>query len=259
MGVFSFLSKKSQDSAGDTDVPVRPRRSRAAKSQDEEPIDPMLPEKKRARRRLIGATALVLAAIIGLPMVFDSEPKPLADDINIQIPPRDKAEGAALNPLPLPPEPAHTEPSPVARKADADLPPVRIDQVADSAPAPAQSADKPSEKLAEKPADKPVAKAADKPAEKHAEKHSEKHSEKHADKDKGRFIVQVAAVASKAKAEELQNRLKKAGLKAYSQKVSTKDGERYRVRIGPLGSRDEADKIRARLGKMGLSGTVQPA
>lgn len=252
MGVFSFLSKKSQDSAGDADVPVRPRRSRA-KSQDEEPIDPMLPEKKRARRRLIGATALVLAAIIGLPMVFDSEPKPLADDINIQIPPRDKTQGAALSPMPLPPEPAHPEPSHVAKKADADVPPVRVDQVADTAPA--QSAEKP----AAKPAEKGAEKTADKPVAKTAEKHTEKHAEKHADKDKGRFIVQVAAVASKAKAEELQNRLKKAGLKAYSQKVSTKDGERFRVRIGPPASRDEADKIRARLGKMGLSGTLQPA
>lgn len=246
MGVFSFLSKKSQDSAGDADVPVRPRRSRAAKAQDEEPIDPMLPEKKRARRRLIGATALVLAAIIGLPMVFDSEPKPLADDINIQIPPRDKAEGTALNPMPLPPGPEHAEPAAAVNKAEADLSPVRVDQVAETPTASVQSADK--------PADKPVEKA----TEKATEKTVAKTADKPADKGKSRFIVQVAAVTSKAKADELQNRLKKAGLKAYSQKVGTKDGERFRVRIGPFGSRDEADKVRARLGKMGLSGTVQP-
>lgn len=47
-------------------------------------------QKKRARRRLIGAIALVLAAVIGLPMILDSEPKPLADDIAIQIPSKDK-------------------------------------------------------------------------------------------------------------------------------------------------------------------------
>lgn len=256
MGVFSFLSKKSQDSASDADVPVRPRRSRAAKSQDEEPIDPMLPEKKRARRRLIGATALVLAAIIGLPMVFDSEPKPLADDINIQIPPRYKAQGEASNAMPLSPEPAYaeaapTEPAPPIKKVHAEPAPARVDQVAEAtsaATAPAAPAAKPA-------ADKP----AEKHADKHAEKHPDKHSDKHADKDKGRYVVQVAAVSSKAKAEELQNRLKKAGLKAYSQKVVTKDGERFRIRVGPVAGRDEADKIRARLGKMGLSGTVQPA
>jgi DedD protein len=65
------------------------RQSKAARK--EKPEDPALPEKKRARRRLIGALALVLAAIIGLPMLLDSEPKPLADDINIQIPSKDKS------------------------------------------------------------------------------------------------------------------------------------------------------------------------
>ena len=48
--------------------------------------DAALPEKKRARRRLIGAVALVLAAVIGLPMVFDSEPNTSAPKIAIEIP-----------------------------------------------------------------------------------------------------------------------------------------------------------------------------
>lgn len=53
--------------------------------------DALLPEKKRARRRLVGAIALALAAAVGLPMLLDSEPKPLAGDIAIQIPSKDKA------------------------------------------------------------------------------------------------------------------------------------------------------------------------
>jgi DedD protein len=63
--------------------------------------DPLLPEKKRARRRLVGAIALALAAAVGLPMLLDSQPKPLAGDIAIQIPSKDKAA-----PLPAPSEPA---------------------------------------------------------------------------------------------------------------------------------------------------------
>ncbi len=63
--------------------------------------DPLLPEKKRARRRLVGAIALALAAAVGLPMLLDSEPKPLAGDIAIQIPSKDKAA-----PLPVPGAPA---------------------------------------------------------------------------------------------------------------------------------------------------------
>jgi DedD protein len=72
--------------------------------------DPMLPEKKRARRRLVGAIALALAAAVGLPMLLDSEPKQLAGDIAIQIPSKDKAA-----PLPAPAAPA---PAPATEDKD---------------------------------------------------------------------------------------------------------------------------------------------
>ncbi|HEY4374680.1 MAG TPA: SPOR domain-containing protein [Burkholderiales bacterium] len=42
--------------------------------------------KRRARRRLIGAIALVLLAVVVLPMIFDAEQKPLDQDVSIQIP-----------------------------------------------------------------------------------------------------------------------------------------------------------------------------
>jgi DedD protein len=54
-------------------------------------LDPTLPEKQRARRRLVGALALVAAAVIILPMVLDSHPKPVTDDISIDIPTRPAA------------------------------------------------------------------------------------------------------------------------------------------------------------------------
>ncbi len=42
--------------------------------------------KKRARRRLIGAIALVTVVVVLLPMFLDSEPRPLNQEISIQIP-----------------------------------------------------------------------------------------------------------------------------------------------------------------------------
>ncbi|MGB3431773.1 MAG: SPOR domain-containing protein, partial [Achromobacter sp.] len=42
----------------------------------------------RARRRLAGAIALVLAAVIILPMVLDSQPTPVDDNIPIRVPER---------------------------------------------------------------------------------------------------------------------------------------------------------------------------
>ncbi|MBC7499961.1 MAG: SPOR domain-containing protein, partial [Herminiimonas sp.] len=103
MSLFSFLRKNKHEPTADDSafysraeedsdaVRGRGRRKNSKQANAEnQPVDPVLPEKKRARRRLVGAVALVLAVIIGLPMVLDSEPKPLADDIAIQIPSKDK-------------------------------------------------------------------------------------------------------------------------------------------------------------------------
>src|SRR5471032_1417761 len=107
MGLFSKLGKNKQEAAGqDSGYYSRddqaanerarskrassadaPRRSRANREDD----DPVLPEKKRARRRLVGAIALALLVAVGLPMLLDSEPKPLSTDIDIRIPSKDKA------------------------------------------------------------------------------------------------------------------------------------------------------------------------
>jgi DedD protein len=58
---------------------------------------------------------------------------------------------------------------------------------------------------------------------------------------------------------ELQGKLKSAGIKSYTQKVATQTGERIRIRVGPFASKEEADKMRAKLGKIGLNGTLVPA
>src|SRR5579875_2091723 len=116
MGLFSFLSKNKQDrtaedsgrfmSRAEDDAQGQSARSRRASNAGEgarrnRGADPALPEKKRARRRLVGAIALALAAAVGLPMLLDSTPKPLAGDIAIDIPAKDKAPA-----LPVPAAPA---------------------------------------------------------------------------------------------------------------------------------------------------------
>ena len=52
-------------------------------------LDPALPQKKRARRRVVGALAVCVAAAIVLPVVLDSEPRQVRDDVQVQIPSRD--------------------------------------------------------------------------------------------------------------------------------------------------------------------------
>lgn len=53
--------------------------------------------KRKARRRLIGAIVLALAAAVILPLLLEKEPKPLGDDVSVQIPPVD--EGKFINRL----------------------------------------------------------------------------------------------------------------------------------------------------------------
>src|SRR6202171_469105 len=60
--------------------------------------DPALEEPKRPpRRRLVGAIVLALAAAVILPLLLESDPKPLGDDVSIQIPPIDS--GKFITPL----------------------------------------------------------------------------------------------------------------------------------------------------------------
>ena len=313
MGLFSFLNKNKQESTGedsgyysrDEDTATTRARSKRASSANEPAAargkkpraadDPVLPEKKRARRRLVGAIALALAVAVGLPMVLDSEPKPLASDIAIQIPSRDKAA-----PLPVPAAPGAAvlpadsldkrEEIVEAPKAEpADIKPVALAARAEPKPEPKPAVQKPEPKhepkvAVVKPEPKPepklVAKVEPKPAVKAPVKAEEKPAAKPpkdaaralailegkaADKEKApdtadqKFVVQVAALGTAEKVAELQEKLREAGISSVTHKVSTPSGDRIQVRVGPF-SHDDADKMRARVDKLGLSGSqIRPA
>ena len=65
--------------------------------------------RRRARHRLIGATVLVLIGVVGFPMVFDTQPRPVSADITIDIPDRAKAVASgATTPAPPPLQAAAT-------------------------------------------------------------------------------------------------------------------------------------------------------
>src|SRR5262245_44802158 len=61
--------------------------------------DPVQTARTRARRRLIGAAALLGVGVIGFPVLFETQPRPIAVDIPIEIP---KKDGAPSLPLPPP-------------------------------------------------------------------------------------------------------------------------------------------------------------
>lgn len=290
MGLFSFSRKNKQEpAAGDSgfysrpDDEAAPARSRARRKDTEsnDAADPVLPEKKRARRRLVGAIALVLAAVIGLPMIFDSEPKPVADDITIQIPSKDKpaAKGndngqaassspsmvAASDSLDAKEEMASASNHAAGMTTVAAAGAVAATAVAIKNKESSSQSDTSKTNSASKPAGKAQStddNADKKPAQQSKPKPESREvadkpgsSKASADKKQGKFVLQVAALMTQEKISELQRKLKKAGFKPLTQKVATESGISTRIRVGPYATKEEADKARAKLIKMGLNGT----
>lgn len=275
MGLLSSFRKKQQESsAGNSDFYSRadeeiPAGRKRKNSKRDEPVDPVLPEKKRARRRLVGAIALVLAVVIGLPMILDPEPKPLSGDINIQIPSRDTPASAPAPAVADNPKKAAMPEAPAAEPVPQPEPAAKV-PATPVTPEPKPTATKPAEHKPETPAhDKPHVTppaVADKPA---ADKSADaararailegKAVAQQPPKTAGKVAIQVAALASQDKVNELQKKLQAAGLKSYTQKVSTSAGSVIRVRVGPFANEAEAEKARAKLTKAGLSGKLVPA
>tara|TARA_R110001599_G_scaffold159052_1_gene345986 strand:+ start:5641 stop:6501 length:861 start_codon:yes stop_codon:yes gene_type:complete len=285
MGLFSFSRKNQQQSStgnsdfySQADEETSASRKRRQGKKREDAVDPLLPQKKRARRRLIGAVALVLAVIIGLPMILDPEPKPLSDDIAIQIPSKDNASSRTQDSAKISSEstPSSTN---AALKANEkivdDTATVASTDKPEQAP---QSVTKPSQVTPsanlKTPAEAPsTADAAEEAAKAKATAEAEKKAEETArarailtgkvpsvatPPASGKVVVQVAALSTQEKVDELQKKLKDAGLKSYTEKVNTASGVWTRVRIGPFASDAEAESVRAKLIKIGLNGKLLP-
>lgn len=295
MGLFSFLGNKKQESTSgkpeynsgsEENFRASSDRSTRSKKQldgaDKSSSDTALPEKKRARRRLIGAVALVLAAIIGLPMLFDSEPKTVLTDIPIQIPSADTPEPVTTpaapdsQSVPNPPDATGASSSgsvsvptgldqqeefialaPTPTPTPAIAPPVTATQPKPAPAAPAIEA-RPVPKPEPKPEPKPKqAEKVDEAARARAILEGRNVTVASANTS-SKFALQIAALTSQKSVDELQGKLKAAGIKSYTQKVGTQSGSPVRVRVGPFSSKEEAEKMHAKLVKLGFGGAVVP-
>ena len=250
--------------------------------------------RKRAKHRLIGASVLVLVGVVGFPLLFDTQPRPIAIDIPIEIPGKN-----SVKPLVMPTKPgANVSAGPVG----ADAVPIAAPPVA--AALPTLPSTPPSEKLAAaaslsskeetltsqkeiapvvpalpaqaavisetKPAPKPEQKtqtqAASKPAVPMDDgararalldgKATVNAAAPAPAAAEGRVVVQVGAFADASKAREVRLRLEKAGLKTYTQVAETKDGTRIRVRVGPFATKAEADTAASKIKTLDLPASI---
>ncbi len=81
--------------------------ARPAAAAQAESIETM---RRRARHRLMGAAVLVLVGVIGFPLLFDTQPRPVPVDIPIEIPDRAKAKPLAVPSTAAPAVPAAAAP-----------------------------------------------------------------------------------------------------------------------------------------------------
>jgi DedD protein len=206
--------------------------------------------RKRARHRLMGSVVLVLGAVVGLPLLFDSQPRPVAIDTPIVIPDRNQVApltaavapktGTVKEPTPVQAEPAPTETATVAKSAVAN--PAGLDPNEEVVSKTTKPEPKPEPKVEAKPEVKTDAKPDGKEAPK--------------SEQPVRSVVQVGAYAELAKAREVRAKLESAGFKTYTQEVETKDGKRIRVRVGPFPSKEEAEKTAEKIRKLNLQTSV---
>ncbi|MCW2311616.1 SPOR domain-containing protein [Rhodoferax antarcticus] len=261
------------------------------KGTDESPRAPAQPQsieaiRQRAKYRLAGATLLVLIGVVGLPMLFDKQPRPIAVDTPISIPDKNKVPALVIpaTPAVAPPVATATAPEVAAEAVAKPATPVSPEKTNETAAASADNnnASKPPLALTDK------AQAATNIIEKEAPAVSKpeptkpetnraqalldgkdtnaKAAEAQVPDTKPvaakqpvtetRFVVQVGAFAENARAHEVRMKLERAGLKTYAQTAQTKDGQRIRVRLGPFATRAEAEKAAEKVKKLSLPAAV---
>lgn len=255
----------------------------AGKAAAQAPAESIDSLRRRARHRLIGAAVLVLIGVVGFPLLFDTQPRPVAVDIPIEIP--DKAQAQRLNapaastaaaaPTPAPsasaPQIASATPAPPASPAvarpSANLPdeerePVRAAVPAPAAPvAPTVTPPKPAAVAPNESARAQALLEGRRPASASTAPTSPASVTPPAtgqatSNENGRFVVQVGAFSDESKAREARMKLERAGLKTYTQAVETRDGKRIRVRVGPFTGRAEADKAASRIKGLDLPAAI---
>ena len=191
--------------------------------------------KRRGRRRLVGAIALVLAAVIVLPMVFDSEPRGGAPPVSVRIPGEDES-GFIPKVTPKGPEKA---PEKAPEKSVEKVPEKTVEKVAEKAPEPV--VEKPAPRIeikVTKAVPAPVA-----PAER---------AKAEAVLAGEQYVVQVGAFGDAEKIKEVTGKLTAEKIPYYTEQIAVKSGMLTRVRAGPFAGRDAADKAQQKLKDLGL-------
>jgi DedD protein len=209
--------------------------------------DEELQLKVRARRRILGAVALVVTLVLVLPMVLDSQPKREAQEVAIRIPAQEKASPFNPSLKPVAPRDVQTP----AEKSGAPVVKPLTDVKPGPAGAPVNDVAKPSSQEL-KPLSKPID---SKPIEKPRNPQKTPETPKLASPKPGKFAVQLGVFSNPANAQQVEGMLKENKIQHYREVLKSPPGA-VRVRAGPYLSRGEAEGALARLKLAGIAGGV---
>lgn len=223
----------------------------------------------RARRRLVGALALVVAAVIVVPMLLDtSVPSDQASTpavVPVIVPPAPESGGLQARSVPntdladagSPPaaEPAPdaagalTEPLPEVSPQPEPAAPVETRRPAESPPKSTEKAHEPKPeskgKIVQRTDDGSVAIAL-------LEGRAPSKAAAQPKAASGNFILQIASYTSDQDAKTRQSRLAAAGVtNAYVETAAIGGKTAYRLRVGPFPSREAAQAAQTRLRALG--------
>ncbi|SFO20474.1 SPOR domain-containing protein [Nitrosospira briensis] len=209
--------------------------------------------RKRARRRLVGAVTLVIAAIVILPMVLDSKPEQRSHQIDIRIPSEDSVGELA---------PEATPGTPPAEAQVATIPegPATGMQEDQSASQPAANAARSVKNPMEKR--DAVSGTEGRTPDPKAPKAESTGKTSTSAVDADLFVVQLGAFSNPAKArQQLRSVMSKdikaqPDAKAYTETLKSDKGDITRVRVGPFRTREEAESTRETLNSLGFEGVV---
>lgn len=231
-----------------------------------EPADINVDElRRRARRRLVGAVVLALGVAVVVPMLLETEQKPLGENVSVKIPPVDDSKFVnRLNDAPSGNAAKATASAPAAddaAKAAATDRASKYDTRIQDLAVPAGVTNPPA--ASEAPAMPAASQAPATPVEIAKPAPSTSATASVANAATGaatapheRFAVQLAAFADDKGANSLTGRLKKSGYAAYTEPLKTSKGTLWRVRVGPYPSHEAAVAARDKLKSEGQSGIV---
>lgn len=224
-----------------------------------------------SKRRLIGATVVVVLLVTFVPMVLEEAPTPPATAPVSEVAPRDQARPemdaefrqpvkqsplATITELPPPDLLTSSERDMAASRVDMPVAKLATPPKGTEVQKPKEAAKDPKKEAAKEPK-KEIAKVTP-PKEPAKEKEPAKPAEPGPKKTGAGWVFQVASLSERAKADEMAGNLKSKGFPAFVETAEVNGKTYFRVRVGPRKERKDIDALAAAVrDKTGQSGQVQ--